>query len=194
MNVLKNAPIIRVYALALLNKISKLSKSDLKAFVDGVDTLSGFLKKNPDFLSYLCNAPLDKSQYGKIIESLCVSSGLPNMIIEFADFLYQKRRFDVFPEVLRLSLCHLRVQEGVVGVHIFSSVPLENLQRTQIKDFLQLKLRQKVEILSEEKLFQGYGILLKTELGGVFDWSTRALINKLRIKWLDEEFPLPILA
>lgn len=191
MNKLKNAPIVRVYAGALWKQISQSSKSKQGAFVKGAEALAGFLRENSEIFAYLCSVLVGRERRLQIFSNLCKEYGLPDLVLEFVGFLSDNRRLELLPEVLRLCLRNSRVERGLIGIYVFSSVPLLKKQKVLIENFLESKLQRKIVILSEEKLISGYGILLKTEFGGVFDWTTHSLINKLRTKWL-EEFPLPI--
>lgn len=192
MNTLKYAPIVRVYAGALWKQIAQLSASEQQDFVLGAKSLREFLIENREVFNHLRTVLVSSELRSQVFAGLCVKYKLPAFVCEFANFLGRKRRLEILPEVLNICMRTYREAQGILGVYLFSSVPASSEQKQSIESFLQAKFGKKVEFLAEEKLFSGYGILLKLESGGVFDWSSTEVLRGLRKRWLGVNFPLSV--
>lgn len=188
MNSLKDAPIVRVYAQTLWHKLAESSKSERQRFASGAEKLRSFLLENQELFLHLNSVSVNSEVRRELMINLCLDYKLPPLFVDFVGFLTNQRRLRILPELLRICMRFYREAQGLLGVDLFSSRTLSALQKQELRGFLQAKLAKEIVILSEQKLASGYGILVKLESGGVWDWTTGRALRDLGKRWREADF------
>lgn len=176
---MRKTTIARRYAKALIETGQETGTS--KEIARELRDISVIFSSNPEAMGFLLN-PMYKLEHRKgLVEKICDSLKISDIIKRFLTLLVQGRKVGIFQDICNE---YYRMEDEVAGrirANVESSIDLTDNLKTNIKDKLQ-KLTNKEVILTTDKNPNLIGGLVVRVGNMIFDGSVRTQLKRVKAR------------
>lgn len=167
-----------LYDIALEQEVLEDVKNDLAVIVSAIE-------EQPQFLNVLTLPKLDKEEKKRVIKSI-FASNTPQILVNFLMVLIDKDRIDLLNEIVVAFNQMVNEHFGIVEGTVYSAVPLNDAQLTQLTYVFTKKLNQKVKlnVVVDPSLLGGYKVNLADV---VYDNSIKLQLKNLKQNLMNVE-------
>ncbi len=123
----------RLYAEAMLGLAEERGQSD--ALLDELKELVAFLDQNPKVEHFLASQMVDEEGRARVLDDL-LRSQASELLLDSLQVINRKGRLGQLRAIAESYRIALRDLRGWVDVHVRTAVPLDDAQRTRLRDVL----------------------------------------------------------
>jgi F-type H+-transporting ATPase subunit delta len=139
--------VAKIYAHALL--LSVVEKGMIDVAYDQFNSLKELVAKDKSLVHFLASPQvLDENK--KTLVRDVFSSRIEKLFVEFLVVLVDKNRVNFLPEIIDEFIRLVEAERGIGRVTVITAVPLNNSERSKLKDKMHSKTN--LEIILEEKI------------------------------------------
>ncbi len=168
--------IARRYAQALHEQASE--QNAIATVDNDVDVLRDTLESSPDLAGALASPVVSRASKERIVQSV-FGSHLSKSTLHFLDFVIEKGREDLLPDITE-AYRHLRnTQEGIIEAHVKAAFDMAEAEQASLRQVLEARTGKKVRlrVAVAPELIGGIVIRIGDT---VYDGSVRNKLAELR--------------
>jgi len=134
---------------------------------------------SPELRNFLGSPAVSKKEKRAVVEKISARLGGTKIVRNFLFVVIDHRRSHQLPEILESLRNVLRERQGIAEAEIFSAVPLNDAQKTEMKQTLERLTGKKIEakFSLDAKLLGGARVRVGDT---IYDGSLRNRLNGLR--------------